>query len=145
MRPLLEGWRWTKDGFDYKDEWYEDDITSGLTDQARTTRELVKAMSDIVQFLQFEGEEAGMFENYRLPTLDAELWVCETTGLVKHSFFEKETCPNKVLQKDTALSEMSVRASLTQEVVRRMTSAWMRDIKFCRPLRKNSSTVVTVK
>ena len=37
-----------------------------------------------------------------------------------HSFFEKPTCPNRVLQKETALSEMSVRASLTQEIVRRM-------------------------
>ena len=90
------------------------------TDQERTTKELVAAMSSLVSFLQFEGEESGMFPNDRLPTLDAELWVCEETNLVKYSFFEKETCLNRVLHKNTALSENSIRASLTQEVVRRL-------------------------
>ena len=48
--------------------------------------ELVKAMNSLVEFIQFEGEESGMFGDYRLPTLDTSLWVCEVTGLVKFSF-----------------------------------------------------------
>ena len=99
-----------------------EDMLSGMTDDKRTTKERVAAMSSLIYFLRFEGEEAeaGMFENYRLPTLDTELWVCERTGVIKHAFFEKLTCPNRVLQSMTALSDTSVRASLTQEVVRRL-------------------------
>ena len=37
-----------------------------------------------------------------------------------HKFFEKKTCPKKVLQCDTALSDSCIRASLNQEVVRRL-------------------------
>ena len=120
LRPIAEGWRWNGENFQYSDTWYEEDILSELTDQERTTRELVSAMNSLIDFLQFEGEESGQFENYRLPTLDTEIWVCEETGLLKHSFFEKTTCPNRVLQKATALSENSIRASLNQEVVRRL-------------------------
>ena len=120
LQPLLEGWRWDGKSFKFSEDWYTEDMLSGLTDDERTTREMVAAMSSLIDFLKFEGEEVGMFENFRLPTLDTELWVCERTGLVKHAFFEKPTCPNRVLQRTTALSDTSIRASLTQEVVRRL-------------------------
>ena len=120
LRPLLEGWKWNGQNFEFKEEWYKDDMLSGMTDLERTTKELVSAMSSLIDFLRFEGEHAEMFSSFRLPTLDTEIWVCDKTGLLKHSFYEKPTCPNKVLQRDTALSETSVRASLTQEVVRRL-------------------------
>ena len=60
-----------------------------------------------------------MFSDKRLPTLDTSIWV-NNNGTISHSFFEKPMCPNKVLQQDTALAESSIRASLTQEVVRRL-------------------------
>ena len=77
-------------------------------------------MSSICEFIQFEGEEGGMFYNGRLPTLDLEIWVDEGSGKILHSFFEKPTCPNKVVQRDTALASSSIRATLTQETVRRL-------------------------
>ena len=117
LRPLLEGWRWDGNMFKFTEDWFEEDMLSGLRDDERTTRELVSAMSSLIDFLRFEGEEAGMFENFRLPTLDTELWVCEKTGVIKHAFFEKPTCPNRVLHKETALSESSIRATLTQELL----------------------------
>jgi len=49
---------------------------SGLTDHERTTRELLSVMSSLIEFLEFEAEEAGMFSNFRLPTLDTEIWIC---------------------------------------------------------------------
>ena len=120
LKPLCEGWRWDGQNFSYSEKWYEEDMLSGLTDQARTTRELVCAMNSLIDFLRFEGEESGHFANDRLPTLDTEIWVCERSGTLKHSFYEKPTCPNRVLQKETALSEDCIRASLNQEVVRRL-------------------------
>ena len=106
--------------FEFSTTFRDEDYLAGLTDQARTTRELVLAMSSICEFLDFEGEEGGMFSNYRLPTLDTEIWVDERTSKIAYSFFEKPTCPNKVVQKETALSDSSIRATLVQETVRRL-------------------------
>ena len=61
-----------------------------------------------------------MFKSLRLPTLDSEIWYCRDTNKVMFSFYEKTTSPNRVLQKQTTLSETYIRASLTQEVVRRL-------------------------
>ena len=77
-------------------------------------------MNSLIHFIQFEGEDGSMFANSRLPTLDLEIWVCEESLSVKFSFFEKPTCPNRVVQKETALNEESVRSTLVQETVRRL-------------------------
>ena len=49
------------------------DIIEGVSDSERTTRENTKAMCSLVTFLKFTGEEQGMFDNNRLPTLDVEI------------------------------------------------------------------------
>ena len=122
LRPIVEGWRWSVENkrFEFSKQHEDEDVLSGLTDQARTTRELVLAMSSTCEFLQFEGEEGGMFANSRLPTLDMEIWVDEVSQRVCHSFYEKPTCPNRVVQKDSALSMSSIRATLVQETIRRL-------------------------
>ena len=61
-----------------------------------------------------------MFSSYRLPTLDNEIWVDEKTGRIAYSFYEKMTCQNRVVQRETALSDSSIRATLVQETVRRL-------------------------
>ena len=106
--------------FFYCKEWEIENQNSGLSDQQRTTREFVLAMSSLVSFLTFEGEDHTMFLNSRLPTLDCEIWVDETSNMVKYSFFEKAMCPNRLVQKSTALSQNCIRASLCQDVVRRL-------------------------
>ena len=60
-----------------------------------------------------------MFGDSRLPTLDTSIWINEK-GQISHIFYEKPMCPNRVLQRETALAESGIRASLTQEVVRRL-------------------------
>ena len=121
-RPLKEGWKWSRENlrFEFSLEDESRDFEAGETDQARTTRELVAAMTSICEFLIFEGEESGMFGNNRLPTLDTEIWQDEYTGEIMYSFFEKPTCPNRVVQKETAVSEQRIRSTLTQETIRRL-------------------------
>ena len=46
------------------------------------------------------------------------IWVED--NVVKFQFYEKPTCPNRVLQRESALSDECLRASLMQEVVRRL-------------------------
>ena len=48
------------------------------------------------------------------------MWVCEQSNQVRHAFFEKTTCPNRVVQKETALNRESIRSTLVQETVRRL-------------------------
>ena len=118
LQALYEGWRWNGVEFEFRNEWKREDLESSVTDQARTTAELAKAMSSLVSFLTFEGEESGQFHSNKLPTLDTAIWW--SGDKLEFEFFEKETSPNMVLQQDTALSESIVRASLNQEVVRRL-------------------------
>ena len=91
LLSLLEGWRWNGEMFEWKLEWEKDDLSSGKTDLARTTEEVAKAMSSLVKYLVFEGEEAGMFSSGKLPTLDTNIWWNGTQ--LKFEFFEKPMCP----------------------------------------------------
>lgn len=120
MRPFREGIRWNGEHFVHCDVAESEDLTSGLSDQQRTMKEIVKAMSSLTSFLQFEGEVSEMFSSARLPTLDTEIWVDEPSQVIMFSFYEKPMCPNRVLQKTTALADTSIRASLTQECVKRL-------------------------
>ena len=118
LQVLMEGWRWNGREFEFRYEWEIEDVNSEFSDQYRTTMELTKAMSSLVPYLKFEGEEASMFLDKKLPTLYKAVW-WEDRQLM-FEFYEKEMCPNKVLQRDTALSDDSIRASLNKEVVRRL-------------------------
>ena len=118
LQALIEGVRWNGGKFEWKAEWQAEDLESGKTDLARTTDEVAKAMSSLVSYLVFEGEHAGMFESQKLPTLDTSIWW--NGSKLCFEFYEKPMCPNRVLQKDTALSTSTIRASLNQEVVRRL-------------------------
>ena len=120
LRPLNERWYWAGDRFEFSWERREEDLKSQLSDQSRTTIELIKVMNSLVQFLRFTSEHYTMFESRRLPTLDSEIWFEE--GKFYHSFYEKPQNGNRVLQKDTALPVNTLRASLMQEVVRRATN-----------------------
>ena len=115
---LLEGWRWVDDEFKFDEAWQQEDLNSDVSDSYRTMTELTKAMSSLISYIEFEGEEPGMFTDNKLPTLDTAIWWNGSCFL--YEFWEKPTVPNRVLQKDTALAESSVRSSLTQEVVIRL-------------------------
>ena len=84
---LCEGWFWDGAEFSYSEERKAADLESGVSDVKRTTDEMVKAMSSLVSFLQFEGEHQEMFADCKLPTLDTSLWVDGLT--VNYQFFEK--------------------------------------------------------
>ena len=113
------GWRWrgNKFGFSWTD--YQLDVSCNRCPIKRTTEELTKAMTSLVSFLDFTGEDTTMFPTNKLPTLDTEIWE-EKDSKVKFSFYEKPTVGNRVLLADTALPEDGLRATLIQEVVRRL-------------------------
>ena len=115
---LAEGWRWVEGGFKFSSTWQSEDLNSDVTDSHRTMLEVTKAMSSLISYIQFEGEEPGMFCDSKLPTLDTAIWWNGESFM--YEFWEKPTVPNRVIQKDTALAESTIRSSLNQEVVRRL-------------------------
>ena len=118
MPTINEGWYWEGGKFNFSWERRKEDEEGGKSGEMRKTEEIVKAMCSLVPFLEFTGESAEMFEHQRLPTLDVDLWW--DGEKVSHSFYEKPQVPNRALLKGTALPDSTVRASLVQEVVRRM-------------------------
>jgi len=115
---LLEGWRWVDNEFKFSEAWEIEDLNSDVTDSSRTMTELTKAMSSLISYIEFEGEEPGMFPGNKLPTLDTAIWW--NGSCFMYEFWEKPTVPNRVLQSDTALAESLIRSSLNQDVVRRL-------------------------
>ena len=118
LPSLNEGWEWTDSGFIFSWEKREADLQSETTDQSRTAKEITKMMCSVRSFLKFTCEESGMFASNTLPTLDTAIW--QENQEIKFIFFEKETCGNRVLCKDTALPEQSLQSTMIQEVVRRL-------------------------
>ena len=94
------------------------ELESEENDEHRTAKELTKSMCALVDFLELTSVEESMFSNGRLPTLDAE--ICKKGAEIEFSFYENPQVPNRVLLKDTALPEQTIRSSIIQEVVRRM-------------------------
>ena len=119
-RPIREGYRWVDNGLKFSYKWQREDIQSGKDDQQRTCEILVKAMNSISRYLQFTPEPESLLEHEKLPTLDTKIWWCTKMERIMFEYYEKPSVPNRTLQKDTALSQSTVRASLTQDLIRRM-------------------------
>ena len=118
MPSLNPGWIWREGGFEYSETQKELDEKSGVSHVQRTTREITKAMCELTDFLTFTGEDASMFPDETLPTLDTTIWIED--GRVRHKFFEKPTVGNQVLHRETALPASCLWTSLLQEAVRRL-------------------------
>ena len=121
LPSISKGWFWNGTKFSFSREREEEDIAIGLSDEQRTTKIISEAMCSLVEFLKFTGEDSSMFDDNTLPTLDTALWVSE--GQVKYKFYEKPTCSNQVVHRDTALPRSSIESTLIQETVRRLKNS----------------------
>ena len=77
-------------------------------------------MNSVCSWLRLTMEHEGMF-NGVLPTLDLVIWV-SMDNKVLYKFFEKEMVSPMVLHKRSAMPEGVRRATLNQEMVRRMVN-----------------------
>ena len=118
LPSLKKGWFWDGENFSYSELQRQKDEVSGVSNEHRTTVEVTKAMSSILYFLQFTGEDGSMYNDGKLPTLDTALWI--SNGKISYTFYEKPTVGNQVLRRDTALPTASIRSTLLQETVRRL-------------------------
>ena len=102
----------------YKNAWRLEEERDGMTILAKTTQVLERIMNSICSWLELTMETEEMF-NGVLPTLDLEIWVTESNKIM-FSFFEKSMTAQLVLHKRSAIPEGVRRATLNQEMVRRM-------------------------
>ena len=118
LRGIRLGWRWLEGQLRYKRSWRQEEEAGGLTMLGKTTEVLKGMMNSICSWLEFTMETEEMFDGV-LPTLDLELWVSESNKIL-YSFFEKSMVSKMVLHKRSAMPEGIRRATLNQEMVRRM-------------------------
>ena len=116
MKPISPGWRWTDGRLQFHKDKVNDD--QKVSPQKRTTLLINDILNSIVSYLKFTTEDCEDFDNHKLPTLDCELWV--ENHKIMYNFYEKPQVSNRLLLKSTALAGSSLKASLTQEGVRRL-------------------------
>ena len=95
-----------------------------MTPLAKTTEVLQGMMNAICSWLVLTMETEEMFPERMLPTLDVKIWVAVVDGknVILFMFFEKEMVSPMVLHKRSAMPEGIRRATLNQEMVRRMVN-----------------------
>ena len=91
-----------------------------MTSLAKTTQILKDIRNSICGWLTLTMETEDMFGGV-LPTLDLELWV-RADNKVLFKYFEKAMVPDMVLHKRSAIPESTRRATLNQELIRRMVN-----------------------
>ena len=117
---ISPGWRWDGSEFAFNKQWELDDIYSNEPLDVRSTRVVLEALNSVMPFLNLTAECPSDYPDNRLLTLDCSVFVEE--GLFLHSFFEKPTRSGKSLDAATALPANSLKASLIQEFIRRLTN-----------------------
>ena len=118
LRAVRLGWRWIAGQLTYRKAWRLEEEEQGMTHLAKTTEIMENIMNSICSWLELTMETEEMFEGV-LPTLDLKLWVSSSNRIL-FSFFEKAMVSTMVLHKRSAIPEGVRRATLNQEMVRRM-------------------------
>ena len=120
LRGIRLGWRLIDDKLIYKEVWRREEIKAAMTSLEKTTTILEKVMNGICGWLVLTMENELMF-NGTLPTLDLQLWVNKDNKVV-YKYYEKPTTPATVIHARSAMTESTRRATLNQELIRRMTT-----------------------
>ena len=84
-----------------------------------TREEVRKMMNSIYPCLEFTTEHQSDFRTGYIPTLDSE-WKLTKTGQILYRFYEKPMASPFCMMQDAAISEESKKATLSQEVIRRL-------------------------
>ena len=120
LRSVRLGWRWVAGELRYKSSWRLEEQQAGLTSLQKTSEILEGMMNSVCSWLTLTMEHEEMFGGV-LPTLDLEIWINRDNKVI-FRFFEKAMVSPMVLHKRSAMPEGIRRASLNQEMVRRMVN-----------------------
>ena len=112
------GWRLVDGEMLYDKRWRQEEILAGMSGLQKTTEILKGIMNDICGWLNLTMETEEMFRGV-LPTL--EMWVREDNKII-FQYFEKSMVPKMVIHRRSAMPESTRRATLNQELIRRMVN-----------------------
>ena len=104
MHPLKPGWRWDKDEESLKFSLAWECEDQELSGAEITRRGLLGSINGVEEDLQFTIELSEDYEDMWLPTLDTSLKV-DGSNQVLYKFYEKPTCSNVTVQRNTAMGE----------------------------------------
>ena len=129
LRAIRLGWRWVDGCMRFRSSWRMEEKVKGMSGLEKTTEVIESIMNNICNWLKLTMENEDMFDGV-LPTLDLNIWVSED-NVIMFSFFEKKMVSPMVLHKRSAMPEGVRRATLNQELVRRMvnTSERLENVK----------------
>ena len=118
IHPVRPGWRIADDGcLRFMKEWEQMDKDVSPTE--RTKRVLEGSMKSIMVGIEMTMETKEEFGGTWLPTLDVKLAVSKRNRIM-FDYYEKPTCSNLTLQKDSAMEQNTKVGILANEVMRRM-------------------------
>ena len=120
LHAIRLGWRFVDGELIYRKDWKQEEEQSGMTALQKTSEVLKGIMNDICGWLNLTMETEDMFGG-ALPTLDLELWVREDNKVL-YRYFEKSMIPDMVVHRRSAIPESNRRATLNQEMIRRMVN-----------------------
>ena len=120
LRAIRLGWRWQDGRLVFKSKWRMEELQAGMSILQKTSDVLQGMMNSICCWLKLTMEHEEMFGGV-LPTLDLELWVSKENKIL-FSFFLKGMISPMVLHKRSAMPEGVRRATLNQELIRRMVN-----------------------
>jgi hypothetical protein len=98
----------------------EEDDRKDETGNVRMARICKDAMNSVCEDLQFTTETPEDFAESKLPTLDFKLWL--VSGILMHTYFEKEMRTPFVIMKRSAMSEQQRMSILSNELIRRLSN-----------------------
>jgi hypothetical protein len=105
----------------FRGNWREEERAAGMTGLEKTIQIIKAIMNEIGNFLTITMESCMDFPDWKLPTLDLNIWVNEE-NITLWSFFSKPMACNYVIQKVRAMPENIKITTLNQEVIRRMVN-----------------------
>jgi hypothetical protein len=122
---LRRGMKFDRDEkvFKFSQEAMDEDDEKDEPSNVRMARRCKDAMNSISEDLQFTTEAPEDFCESKLPTLDFKLWL--VSGIILHSYFEKEMRTPFVIMKRSAMSEQQRMQILSNELIRRISNVQM--------------------
>ena len=118
LRAIRRGVVWNGKQLVIDEQQKVEDERRNVTPTKKTSEVLNSIMNYVHKNLHFTMEINEDFPNNRLPTLDMEIWI--ENSRIMYKFWEKPMAAKTVIHRESALSENSKIASLSQEVMRRM-------------------------
>ena len=120
LHAIRLGWRIIDGELMFRREWLEEERKENMTPLQKTTVILEEVMNGICGWLNLTMETEDMFGG-TLPTLDLQIWIRDDNKIL-YKYYEKAMIPITVIHARSAIPESTRRATLNQELIRRLTN-----------------------